>query len=116
MAPSGKSFRAQSLISHWVHGTIGYELPLKTLLGTYMLWVLSGCFMGALGALFQHLELPYAAWFNIAGIGLVAVGVLLWLNALGGGTKRSSSDSGSCGSGFDNSGGCGGGDGGCGGD
>ncbi len=48
-----------------------------------MRWILSGCSFGALGVLCQHLQLPYVHWLTIAGIGLVVVGVLLWLKSLG---------------------------------
>lgn len=91
-----------------------------------MRWLLSGCFLGALGALLKHWQWPFSIWMTLAGMAVLLLGLFSWLNSSG--IKSTNSDTsgaasyagdtwGSSGSdqGFDS---CdsGGGDGGCGGD
>lgn len=58
-----------------------------------MKWILSGGGLGALGALFKHLQWPYALWLDVAGIGIVAAGLFFWLNSSGGRNSHDSSES-----------------------
>ena len=89
-----------------------------------MRWLLSGCFLGALGALFKHWQWPFAIWLSVAGLAVLLLGLFSWLNSSGiKSTNRSTSSAdGYTGDswvstgpdqGFDS---CDGGDGGCGGD
>jgi hypothetical protein len=83
-----------------------------------MQWLLTGCLLGGLGALLKHGQWPFAIWVTLAGVAVLVLGFLNWLNSLGSGRHQSSSSTGdawsSAGADHDCSGG--GGDGGCGGD
>ncbi|MBI1283510.1 MAG: hypothetical protein GC183_04120 [Thiobacillus sp.] len=87
-----------------------------------MLWLLSGCLLGGLGALLKYWQWPFAMWASLAGGAILVLGFLNWLNALGGDTKRATSHAGDAWSGSSpdfschDNGDCGGGDGGGGGD
>ena len=45
-----------------------------------MRWFLSACLLGGLSALFRHWQWPYADWVNLAGFGVLLLGLFLWLN------------------------------------
>ena len=89
-----------------------------------MRWLLSGCFLGALGALFKHWQWPFAIWLSVTGLVVLLLGLFSWLNSSGIKSTNGSA-SGADGytgdswlstgpdQGFDS---CDGGDGGCGGD
>lgn len=90
-----------------------------------MRWLLSGCLLGALGALLKHWQWPSAIWVSLSGLAVLLLGFFSWLNASGirstngdtygsGGYTGDTWGSSSPGQGFDS---CDGGDGGgCGGD
>ena len=87
-----------------------------------MRWLLTGCLLGGLGALLKHWQWPFALWVSLAGVAVLALGFLNWLNSLGSGASQAGRRSGdawsSSNSDYDCStnGDCGGGDGGSGGD
>lgn len=82
-----------------------------------MWWLISGCFLGALGALLKYLQLPFAVWITFFGLAAVFVGIFRWLGSSGRVRNHDASDivGGSFGSGSGSSDSCGG-DGDCGGD
>jgi hypothetical protein len=90
--------------------------------GIEMLWLLSGCLLGGLGALLKYWQWPFAIWVSLAGLGVLVLGFLNWLSSFGRGTHQASRHTGDAWSGTSadfscsDSGDCGGGDGGCGGD
>ena len=86
-----------------------------------MLWLISGCALGALGALLQRWQLPSAVWVSISGAAVLFLGFFRWLNSSGPRSSHCGSSSGdsclSTGSDFStDSLGSNDGDGGCGGD
>lgn len=83
-----------------------------------MRWLLSGCLLGALGALLKHWQSPSGIWVGLSGFVIVIAGVFRWLNSSGQAGRHHHYDIESPGWGENGDGGsdCGGSDGGCGGD
>ena len=81
-----------------------------------MRWLITGCLLGGLGALLKHWQWPSAIWVSLAGVAVLAVGFLNWLNAYGSGAGQARSHGGDAGSSVGSDYDCSGSGDGCGGD